>query len=69
MGVLDKGDDGQRGRGSFGCEFWASHCNHLGRWCTLPKLLWGGLVNLIIYYSSFISHEAYTTSGLLHGMA
>ena len=27
MGVLDGGDDCRRGRGSFGGEFGASHCN------------------------------------------
>ena len=27
MGVLDGGSDRRRGRGSFGCEFGASHCN------------------------------------------
>jgi len=30
MGVLDFGGDCQRGRGSFGGEFWAPHCNQWG---------------------------------------
>jgi len=30
MGVLDFGGDRQRGRGSFGGEFGASHCNQWG---------------------------------------
>jgi len=30
MGVLDRGADPRRGRGSFGGEFGASHCNQLG---------------------------------------
>jgi len=54
MGVLDGGGDRRRGRGSFGDEFWASHCNQRGLCCVvvrerraLPKLLWGGLVMII----------------------
>ena len=51
MGVLDRDGDRRRGRGSFGGEFGASHCNQL--WlrcivvrerCALPKWLLGGLV-------------------------
>jgi len=41
MGVLHGGNDRRRGRGSFGGEFGASHCNQWGRRCTLPKFFWG----------------------------
>jgi len=43
MGVLDGGGDHQRGRGSFGGEIGASHCNKWGlRDAALSKLLWAG---------------------------
>jgi len=42
------GGDRQRGRGSFGGEFGAFYCNQWGRRRALPKLLWGGLVNITI---------------------
>ena len=45
MGVLDRGGDRQRGRGNFGGESGASHCN---QWvlcdAAVPKLLWAGFV-------------------------
>jgi len=45
MGVLDGGGDRRRGRGSFGGEFGASHCNQWGLFdATLPKLLSAVLV-------------------------
>ena len=51
MGVLDEGGDRRRGKGSFGGEFGASHCNQWVLCCidvrerrAIPKLLWGGLV-------------------------
>jgi len=51
MGVLDGGGDRQRGRGSFGGEIGASHCN---QWvlcdAALPKLLWAGIV---LFYCSY----------------
>ena len=49
--VLDGGGYRQRGRGSFGGEFWVSRCNQWGLCCivvrqrrTLPKLLWENLL-------------------------
>ena len=42
MGILDGGGDRRRGKGSFGGEFGASHCNQCD--ATLPKLLWARLV-------------------------
>jgi len=48
MGVLDGGRDRRRGRGSFGGEFRASHCNQWGLCdAALPKLLWAGLVGTL----------------------
>jgi len=45
MGVLDRGRDRRRRRGSFGGEFGASHCKQWGLCdAALPKLLWAGLV-------------------------
>ena len=45
MGVLDRGGDRRRGRGSFEGEFGASRCNQRGLSdAALPKLLWVGLV-------------------------
>jgi len=43
--VLDRGGDRRRGRGSFGGEFGAPHCNQWGL-CDAahPKLLWTGFV-------------------------
>jgi len=35
MGVLDFGGDRLRGRGSFGGEFAASHCNQWGFCCVV----------------------------------
>jgi len=48
MGVLDKGGDRRRGRGSSVGEFGTSNYNQLGRRRALPKLLWGGLIFLVI---------------------
>ena len=36
-GVLDGGGDRRRGRGSFGGEFWASHCNQWGFCCIVVR--------------------------------
>ena len=37
MGVLDGSGYRQRGRGSFGVEFWASHCNQWGHCCVVER--------------------------------
>jgi len=49
MGVLDRGRDRRRGRGSFGVELGLSHCTHCGL-CdvALPILLWAVLVTRVL---------------------
>jgi len=46
MGILHSGDDHRREGAVSGVrgEFGASHCNQMGRQCTLPKLLWEDLL-------------------------
>jgi len=49
ISVLDGGGDRQRWRSSFGVEFGASHCNQWGLCnAALPKLLWAGLVIIML---------------------
>ena len=57
MGVLNRGGDRRRGKGSFGSEFGVFHCNQWGLCCVvfrerraLPKLIWEDLLSLHTEY-------------------
>jgi len=48
MGVLDGGSNRRRGRGTFGGEFWASHCNQWGLCCVVGVIRPKSLVGIMI---------------------
>jgi len=58
MGVLDGGRDRQKGRGSYGGEFGASHCNQRGRSNVLFSNYFENLSNLISLTSSRLRKQS-----------